>query len=62
MQSEFNASQVAIHDLLNELEARVWTNKKMFQLNKYIIEMAKVQYVRRRLSKTLEELNQLSLE
>ena len=43
MQSEFTALQVAIHDLLHELEIRVWTNKKISKLNKYIIVMAKVQ-------------------
>ena len=42
MQSEFTTLQVEIHKY--ELKARVsWTNKKIFELNKYIIEMAKVQ-------------------
>ena len=41
MQSEFTALQVVIHDLLNELQARVFTNKKIFKLNNYIMETAK---------------------
>ena len=43
MQSEFIVLQVTIHDLLNELEARVWKSNKIFKLDKYIIKMAKVQ-------------------
>ena len=41
MQSEFTALQAAMHD--NELEARVWTNKNIFKLIKYITIMAKLQ-------------------